>query len=49
MKEWKRKWKLLEGLGFRVQGGNEGVEKNLQAIKMGYIGITMRIHSFIPS
>ena len=41
MKEWKRKWKrkLLYGLG------NEGVEKNMETTRMGYVGTTLRIHS----
>ena len=29
--------------------GNEGMEKKMETIIMGYIGITTRIHSFIPS
>ena len=34
-------------LGFRV--GNEGMEKIMETTTiMGYIGTTIRIHSFIP-
>ena len=29
--------------------GNEGMEKNMETAIMGYIGTTIRIHSFIPS
>ena len=29
--------------------GNEGMEKNMETIIMGYIGTYIRIHSFIPS
>ena len=29
--------------------GNEGKEKKMETAVMGYIGTTMRIHSFIPS
>ena len=29
--------------------GNEGMEKNMEIAVMGYIGTTIRIHSFIPS
>ena len=28
--------------------GNAGVEKKMETIIMGYIGATIRIHSFIP-
>ena len=35
-------------IGFRVQGWNEGMEKNTETTTLGYVG-TMRIHSFIPS
>ena len=28
---------------------NEGMEKNMETTIMGYIGTTIRIHSFIPS
>ena len=41
--EWKRKWKLLQGLGFRVR-----IEKTMEPTMAGYIGTT-RIHSFIPA
>ena len=34
------------GLGFRVEGWNEGMEKTMEATIMG---TTIRIHSFIPS
>ena len=29
--------------------GNEGMERKMQLTIMGYIGPTIRIHSFIPS
>ena len=28
--------------------GNEGMEKEMETITMGYIGTTRKIHSFIP-
>ena len=34
------------GLGFRVWGGNEGMEKKMKTTMVGYIGTTIRIHSF---
>ena len=37
----------LLGLGFRV--GLEGMEKKMETTKQGYIGTTIRIHSFMPS
>ena len=36
-------------LGFGVQDGNEGMEKKVETTIMGYQGITIGIHSFIPS
>ena len=38
------------GLGFPGLwlAGNEGMEMQTETIIMGYIGITIRIHSFIP-
>ena len=36
----------LTGLGL---AGNEGMEKNIETTKMGFIGTTIRIHSCIPS
>ena len=35
-------------LGFRVWGGDEGMEKKMETTKMGYIGTTTRTQSFIP-
>ena len=35
-------------IGFRVWG-LEGMEKKLETTRMGYMGTTVRIHSFIPS
>ena len=35
-------------LGSRVWGV-EGMEKTMETTMMGYIGTTVRIHSFIPS
>ena len=34
----------IMGLGFRVR-----MEKRMETTTMGYIGIAIRIHSFIPS
>ena len=45
MKELKRKWKLLQGLGFR--GGNEGMKKKRETTIMDYIRATIGIHAFI--
>ena len=40
----------LEGLGSDLRlAGNEGMEKKMETTIMGYVGITMRVHSFIPS
>ena len=37
-------------IGFRVLlAGNEGMEKKIETTIMGYLGITTKIHSFIPS
>ena len=36
-------------MGFRVWGGNEGMDKNMGMTTMGNVGTTIRIHSFIPS
>ena len=38
----------VQGLGFRVSG-LEGVEKKMETTVMGYVGTTIRIHSFFPS
>ena len=45
------------GLGFMIHGpysyiwlaGNEGLEPKVETVIVGYIGTTIRIHSFIPS
>ena len=38
--------RVLAGLWL---AGDEGMEKRTETTIMGYIGITIRIHSFIPS
>ena len=41
----------ISGLGYRdsrVYGGNERLEQ-MEATRMGYIGVTIRIHSLLPS
>ena len=45
---------VVEGLlGFRIHlssfSGNGGMEETMETTIVGYIGTTMRIHSFIPS
>ena len=40
----------VSGLGCRLWlVGNEGMEKKVETTIMCYIGIAIRIHSFIPS
>ena len=41
-----RRDRLSSGLWL---AGNEGMERNMETAILGYIGITIRIHSFIPS
>ena len=36
---------VIEGLGIRVYG----MEKKMEPTILGYLGATLRIHSFIPS
>ena len=40
---------IMGYVGFRVEGENQGMEKNMETTILGYIGTTIRIHSFIPS
>ena len=41
----------IEGVGFTGLwlAGNEGMEKNMETIVVGYTGTAKGIHSFIPS
>ena len=46
--------KMESTLGFRVWGlgfrlGTKEMEKKMETTALGYIGTTIRIHSFIPS
>ena len=43
------KWKLGVYSGYLCSAGNEGMEKKMDTTIMGYVGTTLRIHSFIPS
>ena len=45
----KMKWKLGVYRGCLWLAGNEGMQKILETTIMGYMGTTIRIHSFIPS
>ena len=35
--------------GYLRLAGNEGMEKKMETTILGYIGTTLRMHSFIPS
>ena len=39
--------KLETTIGFSVYGGKEGMEKKMDTTIMGYIGTTLRFHSFL--
>ena len=43
------KWDMGVYGGYLWLAGNEGIEKQMETTIMGYIGTTIRIHSFIPS
>ena len=42
-----RAYSLEFSFSFRVYGGHEGLEKNMETAIMGCIGTTIRIHGFI--
>ena len=47
MEKWKQKTETT--IGFRVQGEKGGMDKKMTTTILGSVGITIRIHSFIPS